>query len=269
MELTMAAQENVTPWEAGPILNGIKSQELGHNLPGRGYFAQLGIVRRKPARGDAPPTLSKSCSDKLALKQCTSLLSSLAALFVSPENVYLHSLILPESGYSAMACERAFSEHGRMKPFAGRQWPGGYSYKPFQVATTRNDFSYSKAMAKSRSEIVTASNVAAYWTCHGVDESLIGGVLSGNKAFNITGASLVSRRKMWSLALDDACLLGVRCMSIHSQLSSASYGEAKAGELLDSRKRVKEEVTQDALKGWVKNDGDADFELERPPGHLA
>ncbi|KAH6854933.1 adenosine deaminase/editase [Chaetomium sp. MPI-CAGE-AT-0009] len=78
-------------------------------LLGRGYFSHLGIVRRKPSRGDAPPSHSKSCSDKLALKQCTSLLSSLASLFVSPRGAYLASLVLPASQFSAAGCTRCFA----------------------------------------------------------------------------------------------------------------------------------------------------------------
>lgn len=147
-------------------------------LAGRGYFSRLGVVRRKPARGDAPPTASKSCSDKLALRQCASLLSSLASLFVSPKGAYLATLVLPASQYSAAGCGRCFSAGesggvsadgeegwvggagnagetaegddakapaGRMRPVAGRQWEGtGYAFVPFRVETTAREFEFSR-----------------------------------------------------------------------------------------------------------------------------
>lgn len=85
-------------------------------LLGRACFARLGVVRRKPARPDAPPTLSKSCSDKLALRQCTSLLGGLASLLVAPTGgLYLRSLVVPRAQYSAAGCARCFSARGRMK----------------------------------------------------------------------------------------------------------------------------------------------------------
>ena len=114
MELTMAAQDDASPWPT-PDYAPASAASSDATLPGRAYFSQLGIVRRKPARGDAPPTLSKSCSDKIALKQSTSLLSSLAALLVDPKGAYIDTLVLPLSQYSSTACERAFAASGRME----------------------------------------------------------------------------------------------------------------------------------------------------------
>ncbi|KAK8000058.1 hypothetical protein PG990_012658 [Apiospora arundinis] len=154
MELTMAAQADATPWETpSPIATSPKTSEADPapapaTLPGRAFFQHLGVVRRKPARGDAPATLSKSCSDKLALRQCTSLLSSTASLLVSPTNAYLATLILPASQYSATGCERAFSSRmATMKnqmPEQENQHAGGYRFVPFRVDTTDLEFAYSR-----------------------------------------------------------------------------------------------------------------------------
>ena len=165
MELIMAAQDDASPWDppASPSLNPASSPSssptmiaTATSLPGRAYFSQLGVVRRKPARGDAPPSLSKSCSDKIALKQCTSLLSALPALLVSPRGAYLSSLILPESQFSQAACRRCFSaaakEGGRMHSLAGRRWgESGYSFVPFRVETTAEEFEFSKRAVAARS----------------------------------------------------------------------------------------------------------------------
>ncbi|KAL1971142.1 hypothetical protein VTN77DRAFT_93 [Rasamsonia byssochlamydoides] len=147
MELCMAAQEDPTPWAVTPkpelttVEEGMTSatQNL---LDGRAHFSILGVVRRKPARADAEATLSKSCSDKLALRQVTSLLSYPASLLVAPtENAYLAGLILPEEEISRVACDRAFGAGptGRMRKLAGRWWRErpdekyGYRFRPFEV----------------------------------------------------------------------------------------------------------------------------------------
>merc|ERR1711939_420221 len=129
MELTMAAQDDATPWDLPPlaITPGDSTPAEPEILHGRGYFSVLGSVRRKPSRPDAPPSLSKSCSDKIALKQSISLLNSVTSLLISPENVYIHSLVLPASQHSSVACTRAFSDSGRLSCLKDREWEGSYS----------------------------------------------------------------------------------------------------------------------------------------------
>lgn len=142
MELCMAAQEDATPWavksESGdiPAADGL--------LDGRANFSVLGVVRRKPSRADAEATLSKSCSDKLALRQVTSLLSYPTSILIAPtKNAYLCGIVLPEEEISQTACDRAFSPRGRMQELVGRQWTMdqgvdvyaqyGYQFRPFQI----------------------------------------------------------------------------------------------------------------------------------------
>lgn len=159
MELCMAAQEDPTPWELPPplpppsSLSSLSSSNVHLDtqdaaLAGRAHFSLLGVVRRKPARMDAESTRSKSCSDKLALRQVSSLLSHETSLFVVPtENAYLEGVILPEEEISRVACERAFGAMGRMKALNERaSWPlqhfpnchdedgrYGYRFRPFKV----------------------------------------------------------------------------------------------------------------------------------------
>jgi tRNA-specific adenosine deaminase 1 len=258
MELTMAAQEDDTPWSlpSDSIEADSHNQQTETVLRGRGYFSELGIVRRKPSRPDAPPTLSKSCSDKLALKQCTSLLSSPVSLLISPENAYLTSVTLPEAQYSATGCERAFSPTGRMAPVRDRRWKGGYRYQPFQFRTTSTEFSFSRRC--SGPEKLVPSNISAVWTPYG-EETLIGGVLQGRKQFDVRGASMISKRSMWKLALEVSALLAMPMIS--RALSCATYKEVKLSKLLEGRRKVKEDAKERALKGWVANWGN-DFGLE-------
>jgi len=257
MELTMAAQDDASPWEK-PGPSSVVNEAM---LSGRGYFSLLGIVRRKPARGDAPPTLSKSCSDKLALKQCTSLLSSVTSLLIHPGNAYLSSITLPHSQFSATGCARSFFGNGRMSPVAGRNWSGGYGFKEFEVKTTTLEFECSKRVVGKRSERTSASNLAVAWSADGSEEGLVGGVLQGRKQFDARGASGTSRRGMWALARDVAGMEGVGCEEVVGLLEGKSYEDVKGGGLLESRRHVKDAARTEALKGWVRNTGDESFGL--------
>ncbi|KAJ6036574.1 hypothetical protein N7540_000853 [Penicillium herquei] len=147
MELCMASQEDATPWEVvRKTKQDLETQEGStlvddDLLDGRAHFSLLGVVRRKPSRTDAESTRSKSCSDKLALRQVSSLLSWQTSHLVAPtQNAYLAGLILPEDEISRIACERSFGENGRMKALKDRSWncetaddTVGYRFHPFQV----------------------------------------------------------------------------------------------------------------------------------------
>ncbi|OGM44566.1 putative tRNA-specific adenosine deaminase [Aspergillus bombycis] len=142
MELCMAAQEDPTPWE---VPTTTPDGEDGELLDGRAHFSRLGIVRRKPSRADAEATRSKSCSDKLALRQVSSLLSFESSLLVATTvNAYLEGVIMPEGEISRVGCERCFGEDGRMGELKGRVWsPGGekavderrygWRFRPFRI----------------------------------------------------------------------------------------------------------------------------------------
>lgn len=155
MELCMAAQEDSTPWEIPP--NPDNEKEPSDPTPetdlldGRAHFSRLGVVRRKPARVDAESTRSKSCSDKLALREVSSLLSHETSLLVAPtRNAYLAGLVLPEREVSLEGCERSFGGSGRMNPLAapnstnsnshsaltiseGGSQEYGYRFHPFRI----------------------------------------------------------------------------------------------------------------------------------------
>ncbi|KAI1092902.1 adenosine deaminase/editase [Rostrohypoxylon terebratum] len=289
MELIMDSQEDATPWEMPPEVTAAASSS--GTLPGRAYFSQLGIVRRKPARPDAPPTLSKSCSDKLALHQITSLLSSVTSLLVSPSSAYLYSLILPLSRYSATACHRAFSssEGGRMNSLAHLLRPSrtptsnrGYAFRPFTISTTTSEFIFSQKQAKETAGAsgIAPSNLALAWTSSGLEEATLGGVLQGRKqsSADAKGASLASRRKMWSLAAEIVDLLsnsplrspflgqdppnrGGIDVDLRKALCAETYGEIKQSVLLEARRGVKGEARAEALGGWARNLGDESFRL--------
>ncbi len=199
------------------------------------------------ARADSPITLSKSCSDKLALKQCTSLLSSPLSLLVSPENAYIDTLILPHDQYRQQACERAFGPTGRMLPVVGSTWPIGYHFRPFRVETTEIAFPYSRRAAGANPDGYKGSNISAVWTPRH-QETLINGVLQGRKQTDPLGASALSRMQIWKLFHELGGLMHLS--ALRNDLKLSSYTHLKKSQKLEHRRRVKVDVKSEALKGW-------------------
>ena len=214
----------------------------------------------RAARRDSPITLSKSCSDKLALKQCTSLLSSLTTAIVAPDNAYIDTIILPRGQYLPQAWERAFGASGRMSPVVGNDWKNRHAFRPFKVATTDTEFPFSQSAIRRRSLTSKASNISAHWTpC--ISETTINGVLQGRKQDDPEGACALSRRRMFQLfhgCASDAY------PSLFSAWRSHSYQVVKRSVAeMTERAQVKDHVIGTALKGWTKNASDdfpSDFE---------
>ncbi|KAI9720832.1 MAG: hypothetical protein M1812_002671 [Candelaria pacifica] len=263
MELTMEAQEDATPWPTPSSSSSITVNPSSPasavpvaGLHGRGHFSSLGIVRRKPSRPDAPPTLSKSCSDKLSLKTCISLLSSSTSVLISPFNAYLHTLTLPSSQYSSTACSRAFGPQGRMAPLVNKQWEGGYRYRSFEIMTTSREFEFSRR-GRGKAKLV-ASNLSAVWTTYG-QETLVNGVLQGRRLGDAKGGSMICRKGIWKVVGEVIAVLGVPLL--RKVYENGSYVKLKAEEeLLEHRREVKAEVKREALKGWISNQRD-DFDI--------
>jgi len=247
MELIMSQQDDATPWNLP-----VSSEDAGDSatLYGRGYFGQLGVVRRKPSRPDAPQAHSKSCSDKLAMKQFTSLLSGLTALVIGPSNAYLHSLVLPISELVPTACQRAFGGEGRLASMlmVHAEDLHDYSFRPFKVSGTSLDFQYSRRT--SPGVTCVPSNLAAI--AYGEkQECLINGVLQGRKQTDPKGASSLSRRRMLELLVD--LLEAVDDHPAATRARQSTYADIKSSQLFSSRQSMKQRVRSIALKGWKKN----------------
>ncbi|ODH50579.1 hypothetical protein GX48_03261 [Paracoccidioides brasiliensis] len=249
MEVCMAAQDDPTPWVIPlPYPNTESSNdnnnEASHSetnanlLNGRAHFSILGAVRRKPSRADAESTLSKSCSDKLAVKQVTSLLTFPTCLLIVPSpDAYLAALLLPENEISQIACARAFGggETGRLKKLNGQRWKGDdiltpngqeeYMFRPFEVrsipnAQVKKEWAFGKPSIKEVKS--KPGNISAVWTAapsytmapeklttQNLSETLINGVKQGYRHSSPTPrkASSLSRAKMWDLFRDIVQLL--------------------------------------------------------------
>lgn len=108
--LELLVDDNEETWERITKLDG-------DVLRGRESYTLTGRVRTKPGRRDSPTTLSKSCSDKLALKQITGLLNGLVSQFVDQEGFFLKWLIIPDDRVNDKALSRCFKQ--RLNGFKG------------------------------------------------------------------------------------------------------------------------------------------------------
>ena len=139
-----------------------------------------------------------------------------------------------------------------MKPVAGKTWPGGYSYRPFNVRTTELEFDFSRRSLPSSKTESKGSNVSAVWTPN-IQETLVNGVLQGRKQADPKGASAVSKRRMWEIVSSAIGKLDKDTTSPVSELES---------EAPQQRRLVKDDVTSAALTGWIRNHDDG-FERKR------
>ena len=152
-----------------------------------------------------------------------------------------------------------------MKEMRGRHWDGGYRFQEFEIKTTSREFTYGRRQVIGGGEKLMPSNISASWIgnatpAQGQLEILIGGVLQGRKQYDIRGASRVCKRQMWKLAIELAGLAAVP--AVERCLRMATYAEMKSSPCLEDRRKVKEDVSLMALKGWVKNVGGEEFGVD-------
>jgi len=248
MELVMSRQEDATPWTRQQS----EDTERSVKLMGRGYFDQLGCVRRKPARADAPISFSKSCSDKIALRQYLSLLSCIPAMFIESENAYLDSIIIPKRDYIDSAVKRAF--HTRI---SSMHKIGPYDLHELLVRTTESEFKFSRTPDDSQQP--RPSNHGCIVVGDGF-EVIINGVLQGYKQTNARAASFISRRFMWALGID----LSNEIQSDIDIKNSLSYKEIKNCKVLAERRLAKKAVTEQCLIPWIRNEVDDEWICNQP-----
>lgn len=141
-------------------------------LRGRSNWDVEGAIRTKPGRTDSPLTMSKSCTDKLALRQVTGILQSCVSSHFGGMQLFLTALVLPTSQYVATDFERAFSRWNSLHRFA--------------VLTTSLSFEDSVDLRRPPSPI------SLIWL-PGHTEAVANGIRQGN------AASCISRSKMAQL----------------------------------------------------------------------
>ena len=277
MDLLMESfpSDLATPWPT--------HGDEGSDLQGRGHFSLLGHVRRKPARADAEASLSKSCTDKLAVKQFTSVLSFPADVFIrKSSNTYIRTLVVYSDQYHTSGYERAFGRSGRLLKlntigcfFAVEPLPA--DFPRFRFGKTQQ--SCGDLLQKNRKvSNLSMLYVNATGSRSSVVEVLINGVKQGYKQWDERSrkASVISRRELWALAQEisdfncqDSFVEGTQQhMLLHCGgrrpiaelyiFATASYDEAKYSSIRESHRNRKRLATN-ALGNWIKNTGDGDW----------
>jgi tRNA-specific adenosine deaminase 1 len=105
----------------------LKESAVFESLPegvasrGRDNYALFGVLRTKPGRADSPPTLSMSCSDKIARWNVLGIQGALGSAFMHP--IYISKIIIGEvtehlQGDVRADCERAL--WGRLSNVSGQ-----------------------------------------------------------------------------------------------------------------------------------------------------
>lgn len=137
-----------------------------------------------------------------------------------------------------------------MKSLHSKVWEGGYSFQPFEIRSTGREFTFARHSIDGNK---TPSNLSMVYTPR-LQERLVNGVRQGRKQFSLQGASALCKQSMWKTAAEVVALLGNP--TLQKTLSCNTYQMLKKDELLEHRRKVKEELRSEALKCWVRNDGE-------------
>ncbi|CAM9024747.1 hypothetical protein WICANDRAFT_97105 [Wickerhamomyces anomalus NRRL Y-366-8] len=232
--LELLIDENDEEWRTHTEL-------AGGVLRGRENYTLKGRVRTKPGRRDSPMTLSKSCSDKLAVKQFTSILNGVTSSFVHPKGCYLKYLVIPEDKVDMPAMERCF--HDRFNPHPINHM---YTLNRLKILTTKETHSF----AKEQSNQPPSNTSLIYVPKYNFNESIVNSVKEGyytkRKSVRKNGESELSRYKLFQ-----------ESQSLSGGFKARSYFEWK---LTNKEYRKAKEIAKEAIGAWCCTATD-DFDI--------
>ncbi|KAJ8100129.1 adenosine deaminase/editase [Lipomyces tetrasporus] len=176
-------------WDASQL-------ERGRPLKGREYFSEIGQVRTKPGRSDAPESLSKSCTDKLCLRQFTSLLLTPTTKVMETDGAYLDALIVPKSKINPHSFTRAFGRQGRLARMSDLNGDRSFLFRPFEYWTYGlPQFEHSKESIEDENS--KPSNISLIYVANILDaEAIVKGRKMGAKASSVHASSFTSRIRL-------------------------------------------------------------------------
>lgn len=162
-------------------------------LRGRFNYQKKGFVRTKPGRKDSKITLSKSCSDKLSVRQVTSMLNSINwELFDTP--IYLKYIIIPNlDEHALVGLERSF-----------KRLCNHPSFNALRFVSGSQTFCDDKITQDQQPSSMSSISLNVHNNGEEFQEAILNGVKNGfyvksKKPLRKSCESIVSRLSQWQL----------------------------------------------------------------------
>ncbi|KAF9291603.1 hypothetical protein BGZ68_003219 [Mortierella alpina] len=261
---------------------------------GRIDYDSVGVLRTKPGRVDSEPTMSMSCSDKIARWSILGLTSALVAPFIA-EPMYLTSVIAGDL-FDETALERALFKRISGCPFtdqgnAADEGTRGAQHQadlphPVSVHKSTEAFDYSKDIVAARSEqegiIIppVASPCSTSWIASepSVTEVLVNGCKAGASTKKQISAKARSRLCKINMFQTSAALWksipGTKPDLVERMIRSSGTGLSEETEshpvvykewkrLSESHWRSRERLLRSSFRNWIKSDDSLEmFDIE-------
>ncbi len=216
-------------------------------------LSTIGYCTNFAGRVDSPSTQSKSCSDKVALWSCISLLNTFLVTLVSPSSCYLDYMVLPSSAYRRDSFDRAFKQRLRLIPTEG--WPIGFSINYIETLTTQQILPSTLTRGKAFDATAPASIL---YVPGRLTEVMFNGVKMGSRfPPDARATSCLCRVRFAKDFLD---IVRQEMPLLYSTLPTGCTYAGLKQHVGEQRRLVKQSVRK-ALGGWIVNDGDGEFIL--------
>lgn len=208
-------------------------------IRGRFNYDKHGVVRTKPGRHDSEITLSKSCSDKLCMKQVTSVLNCMTWDLMS-EPVYIKYLVVPLK-YTTQMNDLRQSLHNRVR---------NLQHFPFQFLNCSRPFQNDKPLFNAEPSLMSSIKL---FIClpdsDFIEEAILNGVKNGfyskgTKPLRKNCEPIISKYSQWKLY-----------NNLKPEFPETTYLEFKASNQ-DRNKLIETVRLELSPDGWISTQSD-------------
>ncbi|CCH61085.1 hypothetical protein TBLA_0E00230 [Henningerozyma blattae CBS 6284] len=214
-------------------------------LRGRINYNKSGCVRTKPGRIDSEITFSKSCSDKICIKQVLSLLNSLnTELLESP--IYIKYLVCPDiKPQNLILLKKSFNRIENIK----LEVSSSYRYHPLSFIPSSIQFQDGKTNDLQEPSFTSVVKIFNSNDKFGLEQSIVNGVKMGaytkkSKPLSKNAMTIVSRTFQWNIFKN--------IMPEFEQYSYLTFKRFQT-DRIETRNRIRKCLSQD---GWISTFND-------------